>query len=799
MIYRYVDFSLMAGSSTGGSQYSPMGRMAFFNDLLNRETLNDDLTYFLMGTYYSNDFCIFDCPSEDYTNRDIIISKDNTYGTKDRKIYFSALNNGTPWKFEYYNSPGNYTIRVIHDGNVNGYGTQLILKNGMIQTDNGSITIVHENVKSTCKLESMQLKAGGNNAILIPTSNNVEVNGSTLISTFLTFYKTQSVKLYNDILIHQIFPADSSATQKYVEVDGVVFSENLEDYGMYERMSIVGQTQDNWTSASIWDNRLSAYANSASNLDYLSSAFNTITISGNPLRGTVSPWSFDGGRDGVGFLYFTPIESNITQIETSGFIPYEAEVYFDALSNSASRLKINWDDGLYDLYYSGTSASHIFSAAGDYVQFYETRTKNKWYDFCELATEFNVYDSGATSAGLVVLNSNLDVITEGYVPNTYVFSANNIGGKVVSYKIDCDIGSTSAYDIDGISSISASFFYDYYVTSGSKIVSLNLNENLPNSFYTSASFNILPQPAEVVLTYYVDLEGLTSGTGTSSAPFDYDQFEDQVKLYGLSLSGAVYKLKGEVIISNTFGLDRPNTLLQADYRKNLVFDVWDAIAYGPWIISVSDDYYKDNAIFDLSGITLKNGIIYNQPQKWGSSYYGGTFKCSDLYNMWVVNQGINSEFYLTPVDNVNIYGSTIYSENRIRVDTNIISTSSYNINIYDSVINKIDLDNDNAEFSNSTFNVYNNCFGGTSATFNGLSYVTLSANQFDWEVPEDWPLLVGSDDFNKTITYIIQHRNDFAPFTDIDTPPNPGYGYSSYNLYQYGLFGFLRNLYDYKG
>lgn len=158
-----------------------------------------------------------------------------------------------------------------------------------------------------------------------------------------------------------------------------------------------------------------------------------------------------------------------------------------------------------------------------------------------------------------------------------------------------------------------------------------------------------------------------------------------------------------------------------------------------------------------------------------------------------MNQGKNSEFYLAPLSTeTNIKGCTIFVENKINIST-VLGTA--NINIIDNVINKIDLNNNYGEFNSVNLIINNNCFGSTSASFTGMTNVTLSENQFNWIYDQDWPLTVTDRNYDKNLAWIIANKNDFMPFSNIEEYPNPGDGYSAYNLYEKGLFGFLRNLY----
>lgn len=788
MINRYVDISRIGFGGNGYTSSSPMFKDAFFSSLSNisYEDNNEDITYYISGCY-STDMC-----GDEEQHIEMEINKLNINGVNSRNIYLVSYLNGEPWKFINNVDDGDINIVIGNSGNVNNLPNNIILRNGMLETKKGSIYVISQD-ESSCIIDSFFPKAQGENkTFYLPKFRNIDIKGSSIVAYYMYFNENQNVKLRNSIIDSWDLTGDVDSLRKHIEVDNVVFTKDFNEIPAKENIFFTGQYQDNWESPDIWQQTISAYTKE--DLNYLSSAFNTITISGNKTIGTTIPWS--GKRDGVGFLYFPKLNEDISISPLSGYYPLEVYIDFKGLLTSASKVNISWKDGSDNDYSNVTSASHVYTNIGVYRPFVRCYSNNNWYDFCNGLDTIKVYDSEIVSAGMIVLNDNYESISEGFENNYYILSATNLFGKIVSYEFETSKGILSGYNVNGFTNIFKSIFYDIG-SNGTEVVNLILNSGYPNEFETNISFNILENTSG---TYYVDLNSSLEGTGSSISAFNFIQFKERIKYGGSSNINDIYKLKGYKFIERDLNEKRPYIGLEIDNRKNITLDVWDASLYGPWLISSKDDYYDENIILKFHGCTLKNGIIYNQPQKYGNSFYGGKLEITNAYNMWIVNQGSNSEITFVPsISGCNIFGSTIYSDNKINNNEYMTSGLDYNVLIQDSVFNKIDLVINN--FIDSDFIINNCCFGNTSAIFVDIQsqISSLVDCQFEWNYDEDWPLVINNRNFGKDILWINSNKNDFLPFDNIDSPPNPGYGFPiippEYQLYEYGLWGFLRNLY----
>ncbi len=815
MIERFVNLSnFNTNAGTGFDQYNQMNYITFVTDLQNGEILTDDITYYLSGARASWDFC-------GETDITLNVYKLN-FSNIARIIYFKSYS-GEPWKFLNYGNDGSIQFNVLNNSNANDVGHKLYFQNGMMIAPNGGIYVYHQQSNSYNVVDSNHFQS--KNSVLFPNSNNIDVRGSTIIAQYVGGDQYQNISIVNTIM--GVDNLQTRSGVKNIKLDNVVFTNVLENFPGYENCLINGSIQNNFSKPDLWDDLIVGYdggniysehdrqhATSAfpnkREFSYLLPEFKTITISGNKNSNVSSslPWEVRR-RDGVGFLYFDSLGYNVVKpLETSGYTPWECVLNFNGQLTSASKLEIDWRDGSsIETFTTGISASHVYSNTAEYIIRVRNYSYNQWYnqyDFCAQDLTVNSYDDTAVSADLVFVSPyNGNVITQIYENTSVWLSATGIFGRVVKWEFETTNGvfidPFSAYNIDGYTNISTSLFYDLN-SNGTETSTLHLNRGYPNHYTVQLNLSILDittppagQAPYVPSTYWVNLNQSTSGVGTSGNPYNYSQLYERIKYQGSANIGETYYLKGYTNLSRPLSASRPYTVFDIDYRKNFTLDVWDALTYGPWMISIDDDYFKSNHILDFRGCTLKNGIIYNKPEQYGSSYYGGTFKCSSMYNMWIVNQGKNSEFYLNPLSaTTNIRGCTIFVDNKININT---SLGTGNINVIDNVINKVDLNNSFGQFNSTNLYFYNNCFGSTSGTFTGLSNIYLSANQFNWNYDQDWPLTVNDRNYDKNLEWILANKNDFIPFENIEEYSNPGYGYSTYNLYEKGLFGFLRNLY----
>ena len=70
-------------------------------------------------------------------------------------------------------------------------------------------------------------------------------------------------------------------------------------------------------------------------------------------------------------------------------------------------------------------------------------------------------------------------------------------------------------------------------------------------------------------------------------------------------------------------------------------------------------------------------------------------------------------------------------------------------------------------------------------------------NQFDFVYDGIFPFTEESPFYKKDINYVIKHRDDLSPFSNIYCPANPGYEFSAdYPEYETGIFGNSRKVYE---
>lgn len=308
--------------------------------------------------------------------------------------------------------------------------------------------------------------------------------------------------------------------------------------------------------------------------------------------------------------------------------------------------------------------------------------------------------------------------------------------------------------------------------------------------------------------------------GTSADPLNFSEF--QLYLSTLGANGNTYYLQGMRIIELPIAEPMPYIAINSNFESTI--DVWDGEVYGPWIL-ISEDYYvSNNMILDFKYCTLKNGIIYNSPAIFSEQYYGGTLKFSSLYDMWIVNQGLNSKLIFYPystessvilqntytsandnyqntynIENIeyqntysstsgttlpytNVFGCTIYSENGV-YDVGLES----DININDSVF--FNFNNTNNQFSLADITINNSVFNTSAITISAdFNSIILANSQYNFDIPTDFAFKTDSSSYLQNIDWLRNNLNVLQSFAGINTPPQPGYGYSGYIGYEKGLF-----------
>ena len=75
--------------------------------------------------------------------------------------------------------------------------------------------------------------------------------------------------------------------------------------------------------------------------------------------------------------------------------------------------------------------------------------------------------------------------------------------------------------------------------------------------------------------------------------------------------------------------------------------------------------------------------------------------------------------------------------------------------------------------------------------------VDVYKNQFDWEFSsvEGWPFTQNNRLYNASFVDVLRYKGDLSPFDYISCPANPGYGFSAYDCYNTGMWGYPRASY----
>jgi hypothetical protein len=795
MIYRYVNLSVFNSSNEGYSINSQMGFYNLWDYFRRGSVLSDDLTVYLSGSRNTWDLCYWDQGNFELP---IVFQ---TVGSTPRTIYLKSYDD-TPWVIDMV---GNMEVQgdVVNPHvqflvNFVGYNTgvnKVVFENGMIESSNAEIGFINQQNSANIQLNSILLKSP---SIIYPGFVDIDVRGCSLISDYSKFNSNQNVNIVNSILgITQI---DGDVPQnfiKHINLNHVVFSNYISSYNTINNFNF-DVYQDGWEIPSIWQENISAYT--TENLSYLTSGFSNITVSGSKSLADRPETPWDGRRDGIGFLYFDHMLVDVVKpFETSGYAPWECSLNFENQLVSASKLVVNWGDGTgLFTYTTGTSATHVYNNIGEYVISVRNYSKNNWYnkyDYCVEDLTVNAIYNDTISAGLIILDPDNNIVTDNLVENKiYTFSATEIFGDVVNYVFELERYSyengyeiyytTSASNLSGISEISEQYFHDIYSINEHRAY-LHLNVGMDNYFLTSATYSMAYATST---DYYVDLARTdNNGQGTSNSPLSFYQMADMVKYQGVANRGDAFYIRNNINLIRPFTGTRPYEFIKVDSRKGFYFRAWSLENYGPWMLAIFDDDTLYNGIVDFEGSSIYDCIIYNRPYTYNTFYYGGELTLSNVNNSWIVNQGMYSKIVIKS-NNINVAGSTIYSENAIDVN---VSDLAY-VTLTDSVFNDC---NFITSAQNVSFISHNNCYGGTSACLSAFD-LTLDEDQFGWEIPDDWPMTVGNRNYEKGINTILQNKTDFAVFPNIEEPPQPGQGIvNSYINYPNGLFGNSRILY----
>jgi len=293
--------------------------------------------------------------------------------------------------------------------------------------------------------------------------------------------------------------------------------------------------------------------------------------------------------------------------------------------------------------------------------------------------------------------------------------------------------------------------------------------------------------------------------GTEDFPETYNNFCNLISSASNTYENQIFKIKGYKLVSAT-----TDSIINTDYTKNFVLDAWSSSAYGPWMI-VKDDTYLYNKRLSFVGSDIRNCIIYNKPSV--LNLVGSEIDILKTHDAYVICQGTNSilglkSITINSVENeIEIIGSTLYTENGFNIIPFSAGYNSNTINIIDSVIvNKGGYVYDtNTNYVTSGY-VYNSCF---NQSYNNIIYGfliytpyklrgDLQYNQYNWNPPLNYPLKRNMIGYGENLDYLIDHKEILKPFSGIDTPPNPGKNYDIYPNYETGLFGYSRKNYQRK-
>jgi hypothetical protein len=555
----------------------------------------------------------------------------------------------------------------------------------------------------------------------------------------------------------------------------------------------------NWPRPSIFSTDVSAL-NLTADLNYLNSNFVNISAIGN--TSFVTTW-LSGRRDGIGSLYFPEISAfSVSASGTTGSLDSSIPFVLSGLSNpfiefSASSATYNFDDGNISAVNQNSVINHSFSTNASFVVGADIRSYNGWYT--KQAQSFTIL-IGSFGVVITIYDSDGNDVTNGETKpiKDLTFSATVNGLNASAY--NWDFGDSSFGTTNPV--------VKYYFLEGTKNVTLSAYTQGNNSATDTATILVSAISAE----YFVDINSsydvCASNLGTSVDPFNWNEFKGRLETSGEYLD--TYRLSGSRnLVSNVI----TRNVLNIDRRKNFTITDWDVSAYGPWLLSIEDYTVNDsNSILSAAGCILRNGIIYNKP--WNSPGYGGQITIGTTYNMFIVYSGINSHIIIDPFTNYfsevsgvvtsafsSINGSTIYlsgsewKDNFSSATFSAVNQQRYNLIITDSVLVNLTRET-NSDFSGCDIKL-SHCVFNLSKTSMDSEFISIKrlACQSNWNPPSNFPFRYGNDLFNQNITYINNNKTKLKPFSGINTPPNPGQNYNTYEGYETGLFGYLRKDY----
>jgi len=791
----FVDINLSADSTEGvGSNISPYNYEQFVVEL----SANDETTD--INTFYLRGFRPVSATSIDEST-----SAENVWPLTKKSIVIDSWEDD-PWTIQF---SSDFYLKSSVD-----WFSKVEIKRGLLSFDpmylrfskDEDVLVVFDGcwLNGTFK-DSSSYYSGGTLKYLGDTLQNFRLfntNFSDVDFQNSIIYSSSANDYYlieNTVFTN--FSFDNTVSNRYIWNETSANKFNILNPSSFGLTYLIDYCSNNdlWDStnakSSVFLSAVSAF--DTNNLSYLGDSFSNIDIQGN--LDYCSPAFFGGKRDGIGALYFDPLDVTLSADPISGSVPWTVSATHNAFTNfSASNILLSWGDSSVTSTSTLNLLSKVYAEKGTYEISATTLTKNGWYTDESYLTVYPY--SGLVSATDLLIFSAVDSltpVTSGGSNRIYYLSAAGVYGTPYEFIFSANTFNVSASSDIAIQKVSASNFFDI-TPLGNNIIWLYFNKDQINEFSLSANLNLSASPSA---TFYVDLETTTSGDGTTALPFNYSQFLVYVTSGGFGSINDSYRLKGVKYITKDTNTSLSWYPFNVDSRKKFTIRDWDVSDYGPWMLSVVESEYPANSILNFEGTLLKNGIIYNKAYKYGSYYYGGTMKFSSLYNMWVVSQGEGQFIEWCPVDEssktelsgVQIKGCTINSK-WMKDNLTNYNSESYIFKVEDSVLSdfckNFNLPN---SFLSAVGDFKNNAFGTTEDNIeSSILNSTFVNNVFGWTVPDDWPLLVDNEGYGEDFAWLSANPTTFRPFSNIPTPPNPGYGFSLYPGYHIGLYGYKR-------
>jgi len=562
----------------------------------------------------------------DLGNRDYYLSGTKVISSDDETWEFSGLSDIINiYSVSGYNSP----IKITFTSGVS-------FKN----VDVGSVTF--NNLMIQCQNQNFNLI--GNNKLFIfkncwvyaETNNIVHENATNSNIQFINSnLKANYLLLSNGYLsaINSIFAVENistTLTSDNITIDNSVFTKDLTAYNAYSNMSI-GSFYENWTESSALSADISAI--NQNDVDYLSATWNEISSTGNSTY-TDLFWG-ESARDGVGALYFPYLHLVTSASSTSGNIPLTVNISatFSGTNTSTSLYDYNFGDGTTSAGVSSTYLEHIYTSVDIYSPSITAYSKNSWYSVND-SIDVSAYDAVLSGAIVTLDTATSATITSAYINNSIAVSSTFISGSPTTYDVDWGDG-TSSSDVSYVDRVYSEHTYS---NGGSYVIIVTLTNDASQSTELSANTLDIEEVSTRIL--YVDInrsyDSTATHTGTTVDPLDYGELVDMTTSGGIGVNYDTYKLKGFREISST------SEIINTNYLAGYTIDAWDLSAYGPWMI-VKDDNYLENETMSFMGSSAIGGLYYNKPRVEDLVDYGSAIKISNLKNMFIVNQGLNSD------------------------------------------------------------------------------------------------------------------------------------------------------------